>query len=113
MALQTLSKRGCKQRVSRTTRFLCSELVAIAFLFSFTLSGFNADFLIIFLECGKIFTSFGKFSLFHSFPNVPMDEGSLGVHEIKLVVDAREYFSNGSGVADHADSPHNFCKIAS
>ena len=31
-----------------------------------------------------------------------MDEGSLGVHEIELVIDSGEDLSDGSGVGDHA-----------
>merc|ERR1712232_351386 len=35
-----------------------------------------------------------------------MHKGALGIHQIKLVVDAREDFRDGSGVADHAASTH-------
>merc|ERR1719377_57162 len=42
-----------------------------------------------------------------------MDERALGVHEIELVVDAGEHFSNGGGVADHAHSTHDLGEIAS
>ena len=40
-----------------------------------------------------------------------MDEGALGVHEIELVVDAREDLGNRSGVADHAASTHDLGQV--
>jgi len=40
-----------------------------------------------------------------------MDEGSLGVHKIELMIDSGEDLSDGSGVGDHAYSSHNFSKI--
>merc|ERR1719158_1026530 len=36
---------------------------------------------------------------------------ALRVHEVKLVVDAREHLSNRSGVAYHANSAHDFGKV--
>merc|ERR1712166_453827 len=32
----------------------------------------------------------GELTLLHTFPDVPMDEGTLGVHKIELVVNAGE-----------------------
>lgn len=34
-----------------------------------------------------------------------MDEGALGVHEIKLVVESGPGLDDGGGVGDHADGP--------
>jgi len=42
-----------------------------------------------------------------------MDEGSLGVHEIELVINSGEDLSDGGGVGDHADSSHDLGKITS
>merc|ERR1719481_1135170 len=42
-----------------------------------------------------------------------MHEGTLGVHEIKLVVEPRPCFGNSCGVAQHADSPLHLGKISS
>jgi hypothetical protein len=42
-----------------------------------------------------------------------MDEGSLGVHKIELMINSREDFSNGSRVGDHAYSSHDLSKITS
>merc|ERR1712203_325426 len=40
-----------------------------------------------------------------------MDEGTLGVHEIELVVNAREDLGNGRGVGDHAHSAHDLRQV--
>merc|ERR1712050_28036 len=82
-----------------------------AFLFALTLGGLNADFFVVLLEGSEILTGLGEFSLFHTFSDVPVDEGSLGVHEIELVVDSGEDLSNGSGVGDHAASSHDLGEI--
>jgi len=38
-------------------------------------------------------------------------EGSLGLHEIELVVDAGEHLSDGSGVGDHAAGSHDLGEV--
>merc|ERR1712224_701540 len=112
-----LQKFPLKEREPATSitqeRALCSELVAVAFFLTFTLGGLNADFLVVLLQSSKIFSCFRELSLFHSLANIPMNECTLGVHEIELVVDAREHFSDGSGVADHAHGTHDLGKITS
>merc|ERR1719157_125554 len=40
-----------------------------------------------------------------------MDEGSLGVHKIELVIDSGEDLSDGGGVGDHADGSHDLGEI--
>jgi len=40
-----------------------------------------------------------------------VDEGTLGVHEIELVIDSREDLSDGGGVGDHADGAHDLGEI--
>merc|ERR1719384_210781 len=40
-----------------------------------------------------------------------MDEGTLGVHKIELVVNAGEDFGNGGGVGDHADGAHDLGEV--
>ena len=41
-----------------------------------------------------------------------MDEGTLGVHQVELVVDAGEDFGDGGGVGDHADSALDLSEVA-
>merc|ERR1712087_736073 len=88
------------------------EFIAIALLLAFTLSSFNADLFVILLEGSKVLTRLAEFSFFHAFADIPMHESSLAVHEIKLVVDAREDFCNGGGVADHAARTHDLGQVA-
>merc|ERR1719506_1012412 len=40
-----------------------------------------------------------------------MDEGSLGVHKIELVIDSGEDLGDGGGVGDHADGSHDLGEI--
>jgi hypothetical protein len=40
-----------------------------------------------------------------------MDEGSLGVHEIELVIDSGEDLGDGGGVGDHADGSHDLGEV--
>jgi len=82
------------------------------FFFSFSFGGFDTDLFVILLEGSKIFSGLREFSLFHTFSDVPMDEGSLGVHKIELVIDSGEDLSDGSGVGDHADGSHDLGEIS-
>jgi len=79
--------------------------------FTFTFSGFGTDLFVILLKSGKILTGLGEFTFFHTFTDVPVNEGTLGVHKIELVVNAGEDLSDGSGVGDHADGTHNLGEI--
>merc|ERR1712160_172351 len=82
-----------------------------ALLLGLSLGGLDADLLVILLKGGEILTGLGEFSLLHALSDVPMDEGSLGVHEIELVVNAGEDFGNGGRVGDHADGAHNLGEL--
>jgi len=42
-----------------------------------------------------------------------VDEGSLGVHEVELVVESGEDFGDGGGVGNHADGSHDFGEVTS
>merc|ERR1712060_679322 len=87
------------------------ELVTISLLLSLTLGGLDSDLLVILLEGGKILTGLGELTFLHTLTDVPMDEGTLGVHKIELMIDAGEDLSDSSGVGDHADSPHDLGQI--
>merc|ERR1712170_270586 len=81
------------------------------FFFGFTFSSVNTDFFIILFKGSQIFSGFREFTFFHTFTDVPVDESSLGVHQVEFVVQSGEDFSNGSGVGDHAYGSHNFGKV--
>jgi hypothetical protein len=99
-----------KKEINSIFFFVGVEKIS-TFFFTFTFSGFNTDFFIILFEGSKIFSGFREFSFFHTFTDVPMDEGSLGVHKIEFVVESGEDFSNGGRVGDHADGSHDFSKV--
>merc|ERR1711866_6611 len=82
-----------------------------AFLLTFTLGGLDTDLFVVLLEGSEILTSLGELTLFHTLTDVPVDEGSLGVHKIELVVDSGEDLSDGSGVGDHADGSHDLGEV--
>jgi len=82
-----------------------------AFLLTLTFGGLDTDFLVILLEGGEILTGFGEFTFFHTFTDVPVNESSLGVHKIELVVNSGEDLSDGGGVGDHADGSHDLGEI--
>ena len=42
-----------------------------------------------------------------------MHEGSLGVHQVELVVESGEDFGNGGGVGDHAHGSHDLGEVTS
>ena len=77
------------------------NLVLLIFL-TLSLGGLDSDLLVILLESGKILTGLRELSLFHTLTDVPVNEGTLGVHEIELVVDSGEHLGNSRGVGDHA-----------
>ena len=88
------------------------ELITVALLLAFTFGGLDANFLVILLEGGQILTGLGELTLLHALSDVPVNEGTLGVHKIELVVDAGEDLSDGGGVGDHAAGAHDLGQVA-
>merc|ERR1712188_357964 len=73
-------------------------------LLTFTFHGLGTNLLVVFLKGSKILTTLRELSFFHTLTNVPGNEGTLGGHEIKLVVHAGEHLCHCGGVGDHAAS---------
>ena len=63
----------------------CSERLVLA-KFLVALSRVNTDLLVVLLKGRKILTSLGKLTLLHTLTDVPVNKGTLGVHEVELVV---------------------------
>jgi len=82
-----------------------------ALFLTLTFGGLDTDFFVILLEGSKILTSLGELTFFHTFTDVPMDEGSLGVHKIEFMINSGEDLSDGSGVGDHASGSHDLGEI--
>jgi len=83
-----------------------------ALFLTLTFGGLDSDLLVVLLKGGEILTSFGEFTLLHTFTDVPVNECALGVHKIELVVDAGENFSDSGGVGNHADCAHDTSEVA-
>jgi len=92
---------------------VCLILLAIVLLLALTLGGLSTDLLVILLKGGKILTSLRELTLLHTLTDVPVDEGTLGVHKIELVIDTRKSLSDSGGVGNHAHSALNTGQITS
>merc|ERR1719258_224635 len=71
-----------------------SELVAIAFLLALALGSLDTNFLVVLLEGSQILASLAEFALLHTFADVVMNERTLGVHQIELVINSGHHFRN-------------------
>merc|ERR1719168_377529 len=89
-----------------------SELIAVAFLLALALGRLDADLLVVLLERRQVLARLRELAFLHALADVPVHEGTLRIHQIELVVDAREHLSDGRGVADHAARAHHLGKIA-
>merc|ERR1719322_2018847 len=88
------------------------ELIFITLAVISGLSRVKANLLVILLESSKILPGFGELTLLHTFSNIPVDEGPLGVHEVELMVKPGPGLRNSSGIAQHTDSPADLSKVA-
>merc|ERR1719399_726383 len=87
-------------------------LLAEVLLLALALGRLGADLLEVLLEGREVLAGLGELALLHALADVPVDEGALGVHEVELVVDARERLADGRRVGDHADGAHDAGQVA-
>merc|ERR1712196_318460 len=87
------------------------ELVAVTLLLALALGSLDTNLLVVLLEGSQVLARFREFALLHSFADVMVDERTLGVHKIELVVDAGHDFRNGRAVRDHADRAHDLGEV--
>merc|ERR1712019_272759 len=80
-------------------------------LFAFTISGLGTDLPVVLLEGGKILTGLGELTFLHTLTDIPVDEGTLSVHEIELVVDTGQSLGNSSRVGNHGAGTHDLGKV--
>ena len=79
------------QVANASSRHACarhSEFVTIAFFLALSLSCLNANFLVVLLERSQVLSCLTEFTLFHAFADIMMNKGTLGVHQVELVVNA-------------------------
>merc|ERR1719240_1444891 len=79
--------------------------VLLNVLLALDVRGLGADLLVVLLERREVLAGLAELALLHTLTDVPVDEGTLRVHKVELVVDAREDLGDRGGVADHAHRP--------
>ena len=85
----------------------CSILSSLLYI-----GGVNADLLVVLLKGSKILTSLREFTLLHTLADVPVDEGTLRVEEVKLVIEAAPRTRDRSGVRQHAQATSDLRQVA-
>merc|ERR1712071_538033 len=90
-----------------------NSLVLIVLALLSSLSRVKADLLVILLESSKVLPCLRELALLHALSDIPVHEGTLGVHEIKLMVKPCPCLSDGRGVRQHANCPLDLGEVAS
>merc|ERR1719446_1066915 len=91
--LMIITQRGSSPRrdFRRQLRLGAARLVLLALLvLALALGGLGGHLLVVLLKRGQVLAGLGELALLHALADVPVHEGALGVHEVELVVDARE-----------------------
>merc|ERR1740130_798157 len=107
-----VSKRHIEAHRFAPHHVMCSELIAVALLLALALSSLDPRFLVVLLQSRQVLACLRELAFLHALPDIPMHKRTLGVHQVKLVVDAGEDLSDGCGVTDHADSTHDLGQVA-
>ena len=87
--------------------------LSVVFFFSLAFGGLGTNFFVILFQGGKILTGFGELTFFHTFTDVPVNEGTLGVHKVELVVKSSPCFGDGGGVGKHANGTLDLGQVTS
>ena len=88
----------------------CAGHLVLASLLN--IRGVDAHLLVVLLEGGKVLTGLRELTLLHTLTDVPVDEGTLRVEEVELVVEAAPCGRDGGGVRQHAQTAGDLRKIA-
>ncbi|OWK16988.1 hypothetical protein Celaphus_00011498 [Cervus elaphus hippelaphus] len=72
----------------------------------------HTNLLIILLKGSHVLTGLRKLSFLHALTHVPVNKGTLGIHQVKLVVQESPGLSDGCGVAQHAHSSLYFGQVS-
>uniref|UniRef100_A0AAG5DK92 Secreted protein n=1 Tax=Anopheles atroparvus TaxID=41427 RepID=A0AAG5DK92_ANOAO len=88
------------------------SIVLLLSALALTLTRIHADLLVILLERSQILAGLGELALLHTLADVPVDEGALGVHQVKLVVQPSPRLSDGGRVRQHADGALHLGQIS-
>merc|ERR1740131_482981 len=89
------------------------QLKILIFIFSLLdIATVHAHFLVVFLESGHVLPGLRELTLLHPLSYIPMHKGTLGVHQIKLVIEPCPSFGDSSGIAEHADGPLHLSEVS-
>merc|ERR1719171_2473670 len=80
-------------------------------ILAFAISGVGANLLVVLLEGGKVLTGLGELTFLHTLTDIPVHEGTLGVHEVELVVNAGQSLGHSGRVGNHGASAHDLGEI--
>jgi hypothetical protein len=89
-----------------------TSLVLVTLVAILALIELSADLLVVLLERRQVLTGLRELTFLHTLTDVPVHEGTLGVHEVELVVDAGEHLHNTGGVGDHAHGTLHLGQVA-
>ena len=89
------------------------SLVLLSLLLTLSLHRVNANLFVILLEGSKILSGLGELSFLHTFSHIPVDKGTLGIHQIELVVETSPGFGYGCGVGQHAHGTLHLGQVTS
>jgi hypothetical protein len=94
-----------QRKNGRALRLACRlrPFLVLKTLLHLWLDSVTGNFFVILLQCRQVLTSFRELALLHTFADVPVNESTLRVHEVKLVVQTAPCLGNGRGVGQHAD----------
>ena len=93
--------------------FHLGNLIFLSFLLSLAFDRVDTDLFVILLQGGKIFTSLRELSFLHTLSDVPVDESSLGVHQIELVIQTSPGLGDGGCIAQHTYCTLHFRQVPS
>ena len=74
--------------------------------------GVDTNLLVVLLEGCKILTSLGELALLHTLTDVPVNEGTLRVEKIELVVESAPGGRDRSRVGKHAKAASDLRQVA-
>jgi hypothetical protein len=89
-----------------------TSLVLVTLVAILALIELSTDLLVVLLERRQVLTGLRELTFLHTLTDVPVHEGTLGVHEVELVVDAGEHLHDTGGVGDHAHGTLHLGQVA-
>merc|ERR1719391_1758895 len=101
---------------STTIGYTCCTLYKYLLVFiSFPLlniSRVKPNLLVVLLQSCHVFPSLRKLTLLHTLANIPVDKGTLSIHQVELMIQPCPSLSNCSSVGEHADCPLHLGQVS-